>query len=208
MKTNKASKSIQKNDQSKMLTKIITNLNEIDLNDIKSKKKRSSSKASDNDKSKVWKLFKRTSSPDEHTFKNIMRNKSFSNSDNSLKLKDNPRNSIKLNENTAKNKCRKNFVLKSELFELNKKQEKTKSPILRGEGRDNNININNNYYSPDNHLEFENIIKNMNEINNMKEPNDKSQENIMSNYNQTDLIDKFSKQNLNNNINYNEIKDK
>ena len=44
MKTNKASKSIQKNDQSKMLTKIITNLNEIDLNDMKSKKKRSSSK--------------------------------------------------------------------------------------------------------------------------------------------------------------------
>ena len=49
----------------------------------------------------------------------------------SLKIKDNPINQIKFKENPIKNKCRKNFVLKSELYELNKKQEKIKSPIFR-----------------------------------------------------------------------------
>ena len=208
MKTKKASKSIPKKEQSKMNTKIITNIIEIDLNAVKSKRKRSSSNANGNDKSKVWKLFKITSSADEYAFKNIQRNKSFSNNDTSLKLKENPRNSIKLNENNAKNKCRKNFVLKSELFELNKKQEKIRSPIFRDEGKDNNININNNNfnYSPDNQLEFEDNIKNMNKINNIKESNDKSQEKIISNFTQSDLNVKYPIQNINNNINYNEIK--
>ena len=50
MKTKKASKSIPKKEQSKMITKIITNLIEIDLNAVKSKRKRSSSNANGNDK--------------------------------------------------------------------------------------------------------------------------------------------------------------
>jgi hypothetical protein len=51
-------------------------------------------------------------------------------------------------------------VLKSELYELNKKQEIIKSPIFRDEGKDINNNANNNFsYSPDNYLEFEDNIK-------------------------------------------------
>ena len=205
MKTNKVSKSIQKSEQSNTITKIITNLNEIDLNSIKTKRKLSFSSVNANDKSKVWKLLKRTTSAGEFSLKNLKKDKNFSNSDSSLKIKDNPINQIKFKENPIKNKCRKNFVLKSELYELNKKQEKIKSPIFRDEEKDNkNINNSNNY-SPDNLLEFREDVKNTNKINNIKELNDISQENIISNYNQSYSNNTYSMQNLNNNINYNEI---
>ena len=205
MKTNKVSKSIQKNEQSNTITKIITNLNEIDVYSIKTKRKRSFSSVNANDKSKVWKLLKRTTSAGEFSLKNLKKDKNFSNSDSSLKIKDNPINQIKFKENPIKNKCRKNFVLKSELYELNKKQEKIKSPIFRDEGKDNNNINNSNNYSPDNLLEFREDAKNTNKINNIKESNDISQENIIANYNQSYSNNTYSMQNLNNNINYNEI---
>ena len=165
MKTNKVSKSIQKSEQSNTITKIITNLNEIDLNSIKTKRKRSFSSVNANDKSKVWKLLKRTTSAGEFSLKNLKKDKNFSNSDSSLKIKDNPINQIKFKENPIKNKYRKNFVLKSELYELNKKQEKIKSPIFRDEEKDNNNINNSNNYSPDNLLEFREDAKNTNKIN-------------------------------------------
>ena len=204
MEKYKVSKSIKQNEQSNMIAKIITDLKGIDLNAIKNKRKSSFSDVNNKYKSKVWKLLKRTSSTDE--FKNLKRNKTFSNSDSALKIKDNPINQIQLKENPIKNKVRKNFVLKSELYELNKKQEIIKSPIFRDEGKDINNNANNNFsYSPDNYLEFEDNTQNINKINNMIELNDKSQEKIISNYNQNESNNKYSLQNISNNINYNEI---
>ena len=205
MEKYKVSKSIKQNEQSNMIAKIITNLKGIDLNAIKNKRKSSFSDVNNKYKSKVWKLLKRTSSTDG--FKNLKRNKNFSNIDSALKIKDNPINQIQLKENPIKNKVRKNFVLKSELYELNKKQEIIKSPIFRDERKDINNNVNNNFsYYPDNYLEFEDNTQNINKINNMIELNDKSQEKIISNYNQNESNNKYSLQNINNNINCNEIK--
>ncbi len=148
MEKYKVSKSIKQNEQSNMIVKIITNLKGIDLNAIKNKRKSSFSDVNNKYKSKVWKLLKRTSSTDG--FKNLKRNKNFSNSDSALKIKDNPINQIQLKENPIKNKVRKNFVLKSELYELNKKQEIIKSPIFRDERKDIYNNANNNFsYSPE-----------------------------------------------------------
>ena len=201
MKSIKPTQIIQKNEQTNTFIQIIKNINEIDLSSIKNKKKRSFPNLNyieEDDNSNLLKLFKRLTLDDEYKNKQLERNNSFNFDDNSLK-----RQSNIFKENTLKNKLKKNFVLKSDLF--NRNEGKGKSPNL-----DNRDNTSNNcinlIHTPKSNLETENKIQNISNFNNIEEPNNKTQDNIIPNYHQNYKNDIYSERNLNNNFNYNENK--
>ena len=202
MKSSKPTKIIQKNEQTNTFIQIIKNINEIDLSSIKNKKKRSFPNLNyieEDDNSNLLKLFKRLTLDDEYKNKQLERNNSFNFGNNSLK-----RQSNIFKENTLKNKLKKNFILKSDLFN-NKNEGKAKSPNL-----DNRDNTSNNcinlIHTPKSNLETENKIQNISNFNNIEEPNNKTQDNIIPNYHQNYKNDNYSERNLNNNFNYNENK--
>ena len=202
MKSIKPTKIIQKNEQTNTFIQIIKNINEIDLSSIKNKKKRSFPNLNyieEDDNSNLLKLFKRLTLDDEYKNKQLERNNSFNFGNNSLK-----RQSNIFKENTLKNKLKKNFILKSDLFN-NKNEGKAKSPNL-----DNRDNTSNNcinlIHTPKSNLETENKIQNISNFNNIEEPNNKTQDNIIPNYHQNYKNDIYSERNLNNNFNYNENK--
>ena len=201
MKSIKPTQIIQKNEQTNTFIQIIKNINEIDLSSIKNKKKRSFPNLNyieEDDNSNLLKLFKRLTLDDEYKNKQLERNNSFNFDDNSLK-----RQSNIFKENTLKNKLKKNFVLKSDLF--NRNEGKGKSPNL-----DNRDNTSNNcinlIHTPKSNLETENKIQNIDNFNNIEEQNNKTQDNIIPNYHQNYTNDIYSELNLNNNFNYNENK--
>ena len=201
MKSIKPTQIIQKNEQTNTFIQIIKNINEIDLSSIKNKKKRSFPNLNyieEDDNSNLLKLFKRLTLDDEYKNKQLERNNSFNFGYNSLK-----RQSNIFKENTLKNKLKKNFVLKSDLF--NRNEGKGKSPNL-----DNRDNTSNNcinlIHTPKSNLETENKIQNIDNFNNIEEQNNKTQDNIIPNYHQNYTNDIYSELNLNNNFNYNENK--
>ena len=167
-----------------LLVKIIQNITEIDLNSIKQNKKRFFSYINyfDSKRNKNLKLFKKTSIDDKNLKKcfspeYINNNINFDNK-NSLNL-NTEQTSNKINNYVSQSKRRRNFILKSEIYELNTKKEKTNE-------NKNIINNNINFESE------EDKIKNIN-IN-------KESDNLISNY---------YKNNIENNIiNQNEISTK
>ena len=168
-----------------LLVKIIQNITEIDLNSIKQNKKRSFSYINyfNSKRNKNLKLFKKTSIDDKNLKKcfspEYINNNINFDKNNSLNL--NTKQTFnKINNFFSQTKRRRNFILKSEIYEINTKKEKTNK---------NNIIINNNNINLESE---EDKIKNIN-IN-------KESDNLISNY---------YKNNIENNIiNQNEISTK
>ena len=113
-----------------LLVKIIQNIIEIDLNSIKQNKKRSFSYINyfNSKRNKNLKLFKKTSIDDKNLKKcfspeYINNNINFDNK-NSLNL-NTEQTSNKINNFISQTKRRRNFILKSEIYEINTKKEKT-----------------------------------------------------------------------------------
>ena len=114
-----------------LLVKIIQNITEIDFNSIKNKKKRSFSYINyfnSRRNSQNSKLFKKSNIDDKNLKKcfspeYINNNINFDNK-NSLNL-NTEQTSNKINNYVSQSKRRRNFILKSEIYELNAKKEKT-----------------------------------------------------------------------------------
>ena len=162
-----------------LLVKIIQNITEIDLNSIKQNKKRFFSYINyfDSKRNKNLKLFKKTSIDDKNLKKcfspeYINNNINFDNK-NSLNL-NTEQTSNKINNYVSQSKRRRNFILKSEIYELNTKKEKTNE-------NKNIINNNINFESE------EDKIKNIN-IN-------KESDNLISNYYKNNIEDNIINQN-------------
>ena len=162
-----------------LLVKIIQNITEIDLNSIKQNKKRFFSYINyfDSKRNKNLKLFKKTSIDDKNLKKcfspeYINNNINFDNK-NSLNL-NTEQTSNKINNYVSQSKRRRNFILKSEIYELNAKKEKTNE-------NKNIINNNINFESE------EDKIKNIN-IN-------KESDNLISNYYKNNIEDNIINQN-------------
>ena len=191
MKSIKPTKTIQKIEKSNTFVKIIANINETDLSSIKNRKKRSFS---------YIHFFKEEENLNLAQYENrqLKRNKSFNFGNNSSQR----RLSNIFKENIFKNTYRKNYILKSEFNQLNEKERKAPSVNLYYTEKDNTQNnIINFINSPKSSIEFEEKRQN---VNNTEEPYTKSQDKIISYYHQSNINDNYSKQNLNNNIKYNE----
>ena len=203
MKSN-LNKEIKNND---LLVKIIQNITEIDLNSIKNNKKRSSSYINyfnSKRNTKNIKIFKK-SNIDNKNFKNnyspeyINNNINFD--DKNLLNLNTEKASNKINNFTSKSKKRRNFILKSEICNLNinEKEEKT---------NENNIIINNNNInieSEENKIINININKESSDnlISNYFKNNINENNNINQNYNNKEKDKSNFSINNNNNINYN-----
>ena len=136
------------------------------------------------------KLFKKSNINDNNLKKcfspeYINNNMNFDN-ENSLNLNA-EQTSNEINNDVSQSKRRRNFILKSEIYELNTKNEKP---------NENNIIINNN----NNNINLESEEENINNININKES-----DNLISNYYKSDINDNIINQNeiSTKNINYN-----
>ena len=192
-----------------LLVKIIQNIIDIDLNSINKNRKRSFSHLNfflEKRNSKNIKLFKKSIYEEENEDKFINndsslkqinlfdKNANLGDDYNSLDLNKH-RNSLRINDYVSQPKIRKNFILKSELYDLNKKDiDKKESKIIINDNK-NNINSNNHKIPEE---------KKIKTIDISQESNYKSNDNLISNYFETDLSKNFSK-NDNNIINQNEI---
>ena len=163
-----------------LLVKIIQNITEIDLNSIKQNKKRSFSYINyfNSKRNKNLKLFKKTSIDDKNLKKcfspEYINNNINFDKNNSLNL--NTKQTFnKINNFFSQTKRRRNFILKSEIYEINTKKEKTNK---------NNIIINNNNINLESE---EDKIKNIN-IN-------KESDNLISNYYKNNIEDNIINQN-------------
>ena len=163
-----------------LLVKIIQNITEIDLNSIKQNKKRSFSYINyfNSKRNKNLKLFKKTSIDDKNLKKcfspEYINNNINFDKNNSLNL--NTKQTFnKINNFFSQTKRRRNFILKSEIYEINTKKEKTNK---------NNIIINNNNINLESE---EDKIKNIN-IN-------KESDNLISNYYKNNIKDNIINQN-------------
>jgi hypothetical protein len=191
-----------------LLVKVIQNIIDIDLNSINKSRKRSFSHLNfflEKRNSKNIKLFKKSIYEEENEDKFINndssikqinffdKNANLGDDNNSLDLKKH-RNSLRINDYVSQPRIRKNFILKSELYDLNKKDEEQKeSNIIINDNKNNNIS---------NKIQEEKKIKNI-DIN--QESSYKSNDNLISNYFETDLSKDYSKNDNNNIINQNEI---
>ena len=195
-----------------LLVKIIQNITEIDLNSIKQNKKRSFSYINyfDSKRNKNLKLFKKTSIDDKNLKKcfspEYINNNINFDKNNSLNL--NTKQTFnKINNFFSQTKRRRNFILKSEIYEINTKKEKTNK---------NNIIINNNNINLESeedkikniniNKETDNLIRNYYKNNiedNIINQNEISTKNIMSEDNNDKNKFNFSinNNNINNNIN-------
>ena len=194
-----------------LLVKVIQNIIDIDLTSINKSRKRSFSHLNffrEKKISKNLKLLKKSAYEEENEDKYINNDSSlkqinyfdinvnFDDDNNSLNLNKH-RNSLKINDYVSQPKIRKNFILKSELYDLNKKDTEQKENNIIINDNKNNI-ISNNYI-----MQEEKKIKNI-DIN--QESNYKSNDNLISNYYETDLTKKYSNNDDNNIIiNQNEI---
>ena len=193
-----------------LLVKVIQNIIDIDLNSINKSRKRSFSHLNfflEKRNSKNIKLFKKSIYEEENEDKFINndssikqinffdKNANLGDDNNSLDLNKH-RNSLRINDYVSQPRIRKNFILKSELYDLNKKDEEQKeSNIIINDIKNNNISNNNE-------IQEEKKIKNI-DIN--QESSYKSNDNLISNYFETDLSKDYSKNDNNNIINQNEI---
>ena len=193
-----------------LLVKVIQNIIDIDLNSINKSRKRSFSHLNfflEKRNSKNIKLFKKSIYEEENEDKFINndssikqinffdKNANLGDDNNSLDLNKH-RNSLRINDYVSQPRIRKNFILKSELYDLNKKDEEQKeSNIIINDNKNNNISNNNE-------IQEEKKIKNI-DIN--QESSYKSNDNLISNYFETDLSKDYSKNDNNNIINQNEI---
>ena len=191
-----------------LLVKVIQNIIDIDLNSINKSRKRSFSHLNfflEKRNSKNIKLFKKSIYEEENEDKFINndssikqinffdKNANLGDDNNSLDLNKH-RNSLRINDYVSQPRIRKNFILKSELYDLNKKDEEQKeSNIIINDNKNNNIS---------NKIQEEKKIKNI-DIN--QESSYKSNDNLISNYFETDLSKDYSKNDNNNIINQNEI---
>ena len=191
-----------------LLVKVIQNIIDIDLNSINKSRKRSFSHLNfflEKRNSKNIKLFKKSIYEEENEDKFINNDSSIKqinffdknanrgDDDNSLDLNKH-RNSLRINDYVSQPRIRKNFILKSELYDLNKKDEEQKeSNIIINDNKNNNIS---------NKIQEEKKIKNI-DLN--QESSYKSNDNLISNYFETDLSKDYSKNDNNNIINQNEI---
>ena len=191
-----------------LLVKVIQNIIDIDLNSINKSRKRSFSHLNfflEKRNSKNIKLFKKSIYEEENEDKFINndssikqinffdKNANLGDDDNSLDLNKH-RNSLRINDYVSQPRIRKNFILKSELYDLNKKDEEQKeSNIIINDNKNNNIS---------NKIQEEKKIKNI-DLN--QESSYKSNDNLISNYFETDLSKDYSKNDNNNIINQNEI---
>ena len=195
-----------------LLVKIIQNITEIDLNSIKQNKKRSFSYINyfNSKRNKNLKLFKKTSIDDKNLKKcfspEYINNNINFDKNNSLNL--NTKQTFnKINNFFSQTKRRRNFILKSEIYEINTKKEKTNK---------NNIIINNNNINLESeedkikniniNKETDNLIRNYYKNNiedNIINQNEISTKNIMSEDNNDKNKFNFSinNNNINNNIN-------
>ena len=195
-----------------LLVKIIQNITEIDLNSIKQNKKRFFSYINyfDSKRNKNLKLFKKTSIDDKNLKKcfspEYINNNINFDKNNSLNL--NTKQTFnKINNFFSQTKRRRNFILKSEIYEINTKKEKTNK---------NNIIINNNNINLESeedkikniniNKETDNLIRNYYKNNiedNIINQNEISTKNIMSEDNNDKNKFNFSinNNNINNNIN-------
>ena len=192
-----------------LLVKIIQNIIDIDLNSINKNRKRSFSHLNfflEKRNSKNIKLFKKSVYEEENEDKFINndsslkqinlfdKNANLGDDYNSLDLNKH-RNSLRINDYVSQPKIRKNFILKSELYDLNKKDiDEKESKIIINDNK-NNINSNNHKIPEE---------KKIKTIDLSQESNYKSNDNLISYYFETDLSKNFSK-NYNNIINQNEI---
>ena len=216
MELNKNTESKNKEEKSNdLFMKIIENINESDINSIKMQRKRSFTN--------VMFFFKRKDPNIEKLSKkkiNIIKQELISlvDSDKQNDLKDenissksneDERKSFKSGNFPFQEKHRKNFILKSEIYDLNKKKEKVSFNILTE--KDKKDDINSNYKI--------NIISNIyqesqykkDEINNFdnyhfNKINNTSENNLIYSFNQDHLTEKNTMKNIENNINYKEIK--
>ena len=193
-----------------LLVKVIQNIIDIDLYSINKSRKRSFSHLNfflEKRNSKNIKLFKKSiyEEENEDKFKNndssikqinfFDKNANLGDDNNSLDLNKH-RNSLRINDYVSQPRIRKNFILKSELYDLNKKDEEQKeSNIIINDNKNNNISNNNE-------IQEEKKIKNI-DLN--QESSYKSNDNLISNYFETDLSKDYSKNDNNNIINQNEI---
>ena len=191
-----------------LLVKVIQNIIDIDLNSINKSRKRSFSHLNlflEKRNSKNIKLFKKSIYEEENEDKFINndssikqinffdKNANLGDDNNSLDLNKH-RNSLRINDYVSQPRIRKNFILKSELYDLNKKDEEQKeSNIIINDNKNNNIS---------NKIQEEKKIKNI-DLN--QESSYKSNDNLISNYFETDLSKDYSKNDNNNIINQNEI---
>ena len=191
-----------------LLVKVIQNIIDIDLYSINKSRKRSFSHLNfflEKRNSKNIKLFKKSIYEEENEDKFINndssikqinffdKNANLGDDNNSLDLNKH-RNSLRINDYVSQPRIRKNFILKSELYDLNKKDEEQKeSNIIINDNKNNNIS---------NKIQEEKKIKNI-DIN--QESSYKSNDNLISNYFETDLSKDYSKNDNNNIINQNEI---
>ena len=191
-----------------LLVKVIQNIIDIDLNSINKSRKCSFSHLNfflEKRNSKNIKLFKKSIYEEENEDKFINndssikqinffdKNANLGDDNNSLDLNKH-RNSLRIKDYVSQPRIRKNFILKSELYDLNKKDEEQKeSNIIINDNKNNNIS---------NKIQEEKKIKNI-DIN--QESSYKSNDNLISNYFETDLSKDYSKNDNNNIINQNEI---
>ena len=177
------------NELSNKFIKAAKNINEIELNAINNKRKRSFSNFTffNNNKSKIKELFKKEAINEKIIARNMTsfslekynkkRKCNFGNNLNRNNYKAKPEKNIEI---FIKNKTRKNFVLKSELNENYKKLkiQNVENSQQKFEIEQNNINFNNN----------------SNNINNKTNNNL-----IISKYYEKNMCDNYSNQTINNN---------
>ena len=208
MKSNENKDLKSKKVSNDLLVKVIQNIIDIDLYSINKSRKRSFSHLNfflEKRNSKNIKLFKKSIYEEENEDKFINndssikqinffdKNANLGDDNNSLDLNKH-RNSLRINDYVSQPRIRKNFILKSELYDLNKKDEEQKeSNIIINDNKNNNIS---------NKIQEEKKIKNI-DIN--QESSYKSNDNLISNYFETDLSKDYSKNDNNNIINQNEI---
>lgn len=220
MELNKNSESKYKKKKSNdLLMKIIDNINEIDTNSTKIQGKRSFSNTMvslTKKNSNVQELSKKTKLNNIKAIKKeflslVDSDKQYESKEelNSLNSNDDERKSNKSGKFPFRKQSRRNFILKSEIYNLNKKEEKKPFNILPEQknalNSNNKVNIMlNNICSEPIYINDE-IKNNPNFI--FKEINNISENNLIYNFNQNNLREINKMKNIENNINYNEIKE-
>ena len=221
MELNKNAESKHKEKNSNdLLIKIIDDINEIDISTIKNQRKRTFnnvmfSKTKKN--SNIDELSKKTTLNDINIIKQELLSLVEPDKQNdskeeyySLNSKDDEIKSIKSGKYPFQKKSRKNFILKSEIYDLNKKEEKESFNILTDKDQKDNVNsinkiniILNNISSEPEYTKDE--IKNKDNFNSKEINNIYENNNLIYNFNPNNQNEINKMKNKENNINNKEI---